>query len=411
MARSRCPSSAVLLPLWAVLWSSAAVAAPPPVAPAYLVRDIGTQTRPSASSYPSAFVALGDAIYFLASPGNLNGRELWRTDGTPSGTVRVVNLVSEEVWEFRPDHLTALRDGLVFTLGRHGTGVELWAQRRHRGGDPAAEGPTPGTGRAPPCRSRRRRGSPRSSRPTRTTRARAVAQRRHRGRHHRVADLTSARRLVGAGADGVGERLYFTTYPHRPRTRALGERRQPRRTPPASKGCRRRRSACPLPARADGVGDALFFVAQDAEAGDEPWRVDAAGLAVRVDGRRSRAGRIVAARVRRPRRRALLPRASSRRSRSLVHGWNSAEGTRGIATGAGPSGESDLVRRPALLQRARAVSALGGASGPRSLAQRRHARRARCALASLHGDDAGRSVGIGCSTFDDTRSSTSTEDC
>jgi hypothetical protein len=50
--------------------------------PAVLVRGLRTQSR-NVSSYPFHFVAVGDDVYFTASPEAFPRRELWRTDGTP----------------------------------------------------------------------------------------------------------------------------------------------------------------------------------------------------------------------------------------------------------------------------------------------------------------------------------------
>jgi ELWxxDGT repeat protein len=49
------------------------------------------------SSDPSEFIAVGETVFFVASDGSADqagyrGRELWKTDGTPLGTVRVADL-------------------------------------------------------------------------------------------------------------------------------------------------------------------------------------------------------------------------------------------------------------------------------------------------------------------------------
>ena len=53
-----------------------------------LVKDIRPGT---AGSSPDYFTAVGDVLYFTADNGT-NGRELWRSDGTEAGTVMVIDL-------------------------------------------------------------------------------------------------------------------------------------------------------------------------------------------------------------------------------------------------------------------------------------------------------------------------------
>jgi hypothetical protein len=65
----------------------AALLATPEPAEAQLarrVKDINTTTS-TASSFPNPGVQIGNITYFIANDG-VNGRELWRTDGTPGGT-------------------------------------------------------------------------------------------------------------------------------------------------------------------------------------------------------------------------------------------------------------------------------------------------------------------------------------
>jgi ELWxxDGT repeat protein len=53
-----------------------------------LVLDINTNTL---SSGPSQMVAIGSTAYFTADDG-VNGRELWKSDGTAAGTVLVKDI-------------------------------------------------------------------------------------------------------------------------------------------------------------------------------------------------------------------------------------------------------------------------------------------------------------------------------
>ena len=44
-----------------------------------------------ASSFPDNLVALGNTLYFVADSGS-GGRELWKSDGSAAGTVRVKDI-------------------------------------------------------------------------------------------------------------------------------------------------------------------------------------------------------------------------------------------------------------------------------------------------------------------------------
>jgi ELWxxDGT repeat protein len=67
-------------------------------------------------SYPSRFVAFAGQALFAALPAGAALPQLWRTDGTAAGTVRVREL------EYDPAELTPLSQRAVFV-----TGQELWA--------------------------------------------------------------------------------------------------------------------------------------------------------------------------------------------------------------------------------------------------------------------------------------------
>jgi ELWxxDGT repeat protein len=83
-------STRTLIPLCgllAVLLAGAAAAVEDKFAgPAFLVRNIDDGADPKESSRPRDFVAAGDLVFFTADDGE-HGRELWRTDGTPGGTI------------------------------------------------------------------------------------------------------------------------------------------------------------------------------------------------------------------------------------------------------------------------------------------------------------------------------------
>src|SRR3954447_8254554 len=74
-------------------------------ASASLVADVVPGTG---SSYPSAFTKVNDSIFFAA--GSQPGRgEIWKTDGTASGTAPV------KAMDFRPGNLTPMGGILFFT--------------------------------------------------------------------------------------------------------------------------------------------------------------------------------------------------------------------------------------------------------------------------------------------------------
>ncbi len=68
------------------------------------------------------FVVMGSAFYFRANDGT-NGFELWKSDGTAEGTVRVTNI--NPTGNSDPAELTVIGSTLYFTAN-DGSGVDLW---------------------------------------------------------------------------------------------------------------------------------------------------------------------------------------------------------------------------------------------------------------------------------------------
>lgn len=89
------------------------------------VKDIRTI---HGNSDPVYLTAVGNTLYFSADDGT-SGRELWKSDGTPDGTVRVADIEPPSggfpVGSF-PSNLTAVGDELYFTAETRTTGRELW---------------------------------------------------------------------------------------------------------------------------------------------------------------------------------------------------------------------------------------------------------------------------------------------
>ena len=85
------------------------------------LRDIAPGTT---SSSPRDFIQLGDIILFSAGDGS-HGRELWRTDGTASGT-RMVKDIRPGTRSSNPGSLTVFQDRVVFAADDGTHGGELW---------------------------------------------------------------------------------------------------------------------------------------------------------------------------------------------------------------------------------------------------------------------------------------------
>jgi ELWxxDGT repeat protein len=71
-------------------------------------------------------------LYFLADDG-LSGPELWKTDGTDSGTIRVKDIRAGRNGSI-PRDLTTVGSSLYFTANNGTTGRELWETDGTQGG-------------------------------------------------------------------------------------------------------------------------------------------------------------------------------------------------------------------------------------------------------------------------------------
>lgn len=101
-----------------------------------LVKDInndpGNEHEGPAGSYPSMMVVMGDNIYFHADDG-INGRELWKSDGTAIGTtlVKDIRSGSEGAIEMSPAGrlMVTVGDAMIYFAARGddtGYGNQLW---------------------------------------------------------------------------------------------------------------------------------------------------------------------------------------------------------------------------------------------------------------------------------------------
>ena len=88
-----------------------------------LIKDI-TPGEIIVSSNSSDFISVGDTIYFLAED-ELHGRELWKSDGTETGTVIVKDIFPGKIEGFISNLINV--NGTVFFLANDGVnGKELW---------------------------------------------------------------------------------------------------------------------------------------------------------------------------------------------------------------------------------------------------------------------------------------------
>ena len=86
-----------------------------------MVKDIHSG---SSGSYPNYLTAVGNTLYFRADDGT-NGNELWKSDGTASGTVMVKDIYSGSS-SSSPSYLTAVGNTLYFRADDGTNGNELW---------------------------------------------------------------------------------------------------------------------------------------------------------------------------------------------------------------------------------------------------------------------------------------------
>src|SRR3990170_5044697 len=93
----------------------------PDIRSAYLVRDIATGT---ASSEPISLFIYNGEVYFAADDG-IHGRELWRSDGTESGTFMVKN-INPDGASSGPEDFQVFNNLLYFSADDGVHGNELW---------------------------------------------------------------------------------------------------------------------------------------------------------------------------------------------------------------------------------------------------------------------------------------------
>ena len=74
---------------------------------------------------PYGFTVFNDALYFNGNDG-VNGTELWKTDGTPEGTIMVRDINPTNDTYSRPGNYTVFNNTLYFQADDGVNGAELW---------------------------------------------------------------------------------------------------------------------------------------------------------------------------------------------------------------------------------------------------------------------------------------------
>jgi ELWxxDGT repeat protein len=117
----------------------------------FLVKDINTIPAPINNS--QGLTKAGNLVYFRNR--DQSGNELWKSDGTPQGTSRVIDLnpgpaeglggLPARVFEFNDKFFFAGNNGI--------TGIELWMTDGTVGGTKQVKDIVPGSGHSFPSRS------------------------------------------------------------------------------------------------------------------------------------------------------------------------------------------------------------------------------------------------------------------
>lgn len=90
-----------------------------------LVKNINNTTTLASASNPSNFTIFNNQLYFTASNGSsANGIELWKTDGSANGTTQLQDLRSGG--SSNPQYLTILDANTMFFSAHNGTATKLW---------------------------------------------------------------------------------------------------------------------------------------------------------------------------------------------------------------------------------------------------------------------------------------------
>ena len=93
-----------------------------------MVKDINSGSGSQASSNPNYLTEMGNTLYFSAMDTTNNGHQLWKSDGTASGTVMVTAINSGGTANpgIHTDGFVVMNNNLYFSADDGPNGVELW---------------------------------------------------------------------------------------------------------------------------------------------------------------------------------------------------------------------------------------------------------------------------------------------
>ncbi|HSL84729.1 MAG TPA: hypothetical protein VLF66_18285, partial [Thermoanaerobaculia bacterium] len=90
-----------------------------------LLADLSPGPGPSSANLVTGFFSLGGLLYFTAQTGEDGGTRIWRTDGTPEGTVPATELL-DAGRDGLPDATVEAGERLFFSLEEPGPGGDSW---------------------------------------------------------------------------------------------------------------------------------------------------------------------------------------------------------------------------------------------------------------------------------------------
>ncbi|RYZ12578.1 MAG: hypothetical protein EOO70_09060, partial [Myxococcaceae bacterium] len=117
----------------------------PECRPVSTLKDIAPGAE---GSDPAPGVTVGGALFFAADDG-AGGAELWKTDGTAAGTLRVKDIRPGPEGA-SPAQLTAVGDTLFFIADNGANGLELWKSDGTEAGTTLVKDLVPGGGSSLP---------------------------------------------------------------------------------------------------------------------------------------------------------------------------------------------------------------------------------------------------------------------